>query len=56
MSQPAAVTGIGARSSRCFRALYLADHPRLGDLSAAVLLAWREATSAVKAVGAIEAA
>jgi hypothetical protein len=46
----------GARSSRFPRAVYLADHPRLDHLSAAVLLAWREATRTVDAVGTVEAA
>jgi hypothetical protein len=34
----------------------MAAHPWLGDLSAAVLVAWREAARTMEAVGAIEAA
>jgi hypothetical protein len=38
------------------RDVYVAAHPQLGDLSSAVLVASREAASAVEAVGAFEAA
>jgi hypothetical protein len=41
---------------RIFVVFHVAVHPRLGHLSAAVLVARREAASTVEAVGAIEAA
>jgi hypothetical protein len=44
------------RGARNIRAVHLADHPRLGGLSAAVFVVWREAASTVEAVGAIAAA